>query len=69
MTAVSSHLNPEHLLAAAAREAGLEDYGNLDFFEPLGLFLQSAEAEAGLGEAGLAGLRADMTRLLVNRLA
>lgn len=51
MTAKSSSLDPEQLLAVAAREARLEDYGNLDFVEPLRLFLRSAEAEAGLGRS------------------
>ena len=56
------------LMASAAGSTGLEDYGRLDFIEPLDQFLDSVQNEARLGPMGLEGLKADILRLLTNRL-
>lgn len=61
-------LQAESLMNAACVETGMDDFGSLEFVEPLKNFLQSVVAEAGLGAPGLIGLRMDLLRLLTNRL-
>jgi hypothetical protein len=61
-------LDERTLLERAARETGLDDFGAAAFREPLRVLLQSLEQEAHLNLLGRVIARADLTRLLVNRL-
>lgn len=61
-------LEPAALLAAASREAGLDDYGDHAFMEPFTRLMQAIVAEADLSPIGIAGTRARMIQCLVNRL-
>ncbi|MDB5970038.1 MAG: hypothetical protein JWQ90_2488 [Hydrocarboniphaga sp.] len=61
-------LEPAALLAAASKEAGLDDYGDEAFIEPLTQLMRSIIAEANLSAIGLLGTRARMVQCLVNRL-
>ena len=58
----------ESLLDAARRKAGLDDFGDPPFDEPLRRLLESLEAEARLNAMGRLATRHDLIRLLVNRL-
>ena len=65
---VSSLTDAESLLAAACRETGLSEFGDLSFVEPLTSYVGSVSTEAGLGPVGQEVLRMDTIRLLANRL-
>ena len=56
------------LMTAASAEAGLSDFRDDEFHEPLQRFLQSARQEARMGDMGVATLAQDTIRLLTNRL-
>ncbi len=56
------------LLEVARRQAGLNDFGDTSFFEPLRRLIESLGAEARLNPVGGLATRYDLTRLLVNRL-
>jgi hypothetical protein len=56
------------LLAEAAAEAGLEDFGPGDFRDGLDVLLQSLEHDSDLSPEGDATVTADLRRRLVNRL-
>ena len=56
------------LMTAASAEAGLSDFRDDEFHEPLQRFLQSAREEARMGDMGVATLAQDTIRLLTNRL-
>lgn len=61
-------LNEEHLLASAAANTGLEDFGDDWFREPLGVLLRALEEEAQLTLLGRVLARAEIQRILQNRL-
>ena len=61
-------LEPERLMEAAARTAGLEDFGSPYFREPLARLCDSLEREARLTALGRMIARQDILRLLGNRL-
>ncbi|HEX6310838.1 MAG TPA: sulfotransferase [Acidimicrobiia bacterium] len=61
-------LEPGALMAAAAAETGLDDFGDDRFREPLAVLCASLRGEAGLGAAGIVGAHAQLTALLKNRL-
>jgi len=56
------------ILAEARQRAGLEDFGQEEFREPLRVLLQSFDEEARLTPAGRAGQRTRLVGLLVGRL-
>ena len=56
------------LLDVARRQAGLSDFGDSSFLEPLGRLIESLRAEARLNPVGGLATRYDLIRLLVNRL-
>lgn len=61
-------LRRDDLLAEARRRAGLEDFGDPWFLEPLGVMLESLNGEAQLSKAGVAAHRERIVTGLVNRL-
>lgn len=61
-------LNVDAIVAAARRETGLHDFGSEAFRGPLAMLLQSLDCEAKLSGAGRAGVFADFTRFVSNRL-
>ena len=61
-------LQPQELMAAAAHEAGLSDFGPTDFVERLDVLCRAMRTEAGLNEVGIMGQHALLTGLLRNRL-
>jgi hypothetical protein len=66
-TAITS-LTEESLLAEAEKQAGLSDFGDLWFLEPMGKLLDSIAKEAKLSPAGVAGQGARIVHGLVSRL-
>ncbi|TYQ10179.1 UNVERIFIED_ORG: sulfotransferase family protein [Gordonia westfalica J30] len=58
----------EDLHASATRATGLEDFGDTDYLEPLGLLLDSYRSEAGLTELGSKMFRFFLKGALVARL-
>jgi hypothetical protein len=64
----ANELEPSKLLAAAADEAGLDDYGDESFVESLTQLVRAIVSEARLTDLGLMGTRASIIRCLVNRL-
>jgi len=61
-------LDPDVLLETAARRTGLADFGDDCFREPLRRLIESLESEARLTPLGRYAARADLLRLLENRL-
>ena len=61
-------LSPEDLLAQAAAETGLDDFGDDAFREPLGVVLRALEEEAGLSPMGRVSAHQQILQLLKNRL-
>src|SRR5262249_37044172 len=61
-------LDPESLAARAMRRTGLEDLGEPTFREPLRRLVDALEREARLTVLGRIVARADLVRLLENRL-
>jgi hypothetical protein len=61
-------LTEESLLAEAKTQAGLSDFGDLWFLEPMGKLLDSIAKEAKLSPAGVAGQGARIVHGLVSRL-
>jgi hypothetical protein len=61
-------LRPDDLMAAAASETGLDDFGPLDFISRLEVLCGSLRDEAGLNDAGLLAQSLLLTGLLRNRL-
>ncbi len=61
-------LDGQSLIAAACRRTGLNDFGDPGFEEPLRRLLRSIETEAHLTQIGRFAARADLVRMLVNRL-
>jgi len=56
------------LIDEARQRTRLDDFGPGDFFEPLSRLLESCQKEARLNFIGKIALRADMIRMLTNRL-
>lgn len=61
-------LKVDELVAAARAKAGVDDFGDEWFREPLGVLVQSLNDEAQLSELGLDMTRRRLTALLVDRL-
>ncbi len=61
-------LEREALLTAARDRAGLSDFGDTWFFEPMDHFLAAAHAEARLSPAGIAGQAEVIVKGLASRL-
>jgi len=61
-------LEPESLLQAAVREAGLDDFGPADYLRGLRVFTLSLETDARLTALGRKGLRDFAINALVTRL-
>ena len=55
-------------MQAAAEEAGLDDFGDAGFVEPLTRMCEAMVTEADLNTAGVFGQRLGVQRMLVNRL-
>jgi hypothetical protein len=68
MTRVSAQLRVADLLAAARAKTGLADFGDEWFREPVGVLVDSLNAEARLSELGLELTRRRLIALLVDRL-
>ncbi len=70
MTAMGAdlHLEPDELLAAAAEQAGLDDFGEARFREPLAVLCGALRTEAGLSPAGVTSAWTQLVMLLKNRL-
>jgi Sulfotransferase family len=60
-------LSPQTLMRAASEETGLNNFGS-DFLEPLTMLVQSAAQETKFSPIGLMAFKADLHRMLVNRL-
>jgi hypothetical protein len=67
-TAATTRLVPLELLAAAEQATGLADYGDMDPRPSLAALCHSINEEATLTEAGMAGKRLSLIRVLCNRL-
>jgi Sulfotransferase family len=65
---VITTLTEESLLNEAKRQAGLSDFGDMWFLEPMGKLLESIHNEAKLSPAGIAGQGARIVHGLVSRL-
>ena len=65
---VSRRLTPDGLMETAKRRAGLDDFGDGDFREPLARLLESCWRDARLNVIGNIALRSDVLRILRNRL-
>lgn len=61
-------LDRDLLLAAARKRAGLEDYGDDWFIEPMDRYIEAANAEARLTPAGVSGQIEVIVKGLVSRL-
>jgi hypothetical protein len=61
-------LEPEPLMAQAATETGLDDFGADDFRERLDVISTALRTEAGLGPAGVVSAQVQVVQLLKNRL-
>jgi hypothetical protein len=61
-------LRPDDLMAVAASETGLNDFGPLDFIPRLELLCHSLRHEANLNDAGMLAQSLFLTGLLRNRL-
>lgn len=68
MAAPTTSLDEHSILAEARARAGLSDFGDESFREPLRRTLHAYETEAGLNEAGRIAQRERTIGLLVNRL-
>jgi len=70
MTAMGAdlHLEPDELLAAAAEQTGLDDFGDPRFREPLTVLCGALRTEAGLSPAGVTTTWSQLVTLLKNRL-
>lgn len=67
-TAAALSLDEASIVAAAREKAGLEDFGDEGFHEPLRRLLRSLDEEARLSPVGRAAQRARLVESLVTRL-
>lgn len=67
-TSDSYRLDREQLLEQARRRAGLSDFGDLWFLEPMDRFIEAANSEAKLTRAGFDGQVEVIVKGLVSRL-
>lgn len=67
-TLKSVKLDREELLAQARARAGLQDFGDEWFFEPMDHFIDAANKEAGLTPEGVGGVVESIVKGLVDRL-
>jgi hypothetical protein len=65
---MSTSLDEASILAEARAKAGLDDFGDESFREPMGVLLAALDREAGLLDFGRAAQRSRTVDLLVNRL-
>ena len=65
---VDLRLEPDELLATAADQTGLDDFGDDRFRVPLGVLCQALRMEAGLSPAGVTSVWSQLVALLKNRL-
>ncbi|HIF94061.1 MAG: sulfotransferase [Myxococcales bacterium] len=65
---MSVEFTESSVLEAAETETGLSDFGDDDFRERLGVWLQALEEDADLGAVGRIGVFRDLTRYASNRL-
>jgi hypothetical protein len=65
---VITTLTEDSLLSEAKKQAGLSDFGDMWFLEPMGKLLESIATEAKLSPAGVAGQGARIVHGLVSRL-
>ena len=68
MTETNAALRVDELLAAARDKAGLHEFGDEWFLEPLGVLVAALNDEARLSELGVELTRRRLTALLVDRL-
>src|SRR4051812_965203 len=61
-------LEPEALLAAARRRSGLDQFGEMEFLDPLQRLLTACHEEASLSLVGRIATRWDVVRFLSNLL-
>lgn len=61
-------LDPDGLMAAATAQAGLDDFGDDWFREPLAVLCKALRTEAGLSPVGVTGLAVQIIQGLVARL-
>jgi hypothetical protein len=61
-------LDRDALLARARAESGLDDFGDLDFEEPLGVLVQAITTNADLSPVGVLSIHTQLVQLLKNRL-
>jgi hypothetical protein len=66
--ATSPYFNREELLALARERAGLDDFGDTWFFEPMDQFIKASNRDAHLTEMGLQGQIETIVKGLVSRL-
>ena len=62
------HLEPDELLATAAGQTGLDDFGDPGFRVPLAVLCDALRTEAGLSPAGVTSAWTQIVMLLKNRL-
>src|SRR4030095_7053087 len=65
---VSRRLTPDELIETAKRRAGLNDFGDGDFREPLARLLESCWRDARLNVIGNIALRSGVLSILRTRL-
>lgn len=63
-----THLSLDEMISAARDATGLQDFGDPDMRDALSVAVKSFNSEARLTEVGVAVKRADIVRLLANRL-
>jgi hypothetical protein len=61
-------LSAEQLVARACRQAGMDDFGDAPFMDPLRRFLAACDDEAALGVIGRIATQWDVVRFLTNLL-
>jgi hypothetical protein len=64
----TARFQSKDFLEIARRQAGLSDFGDPSFLDPLRRLIESLATEARLNPLGLLATEHDLTRLLVNRL-
>lgn len=65
---IELELQPDRLLNAAREATGLSDFGDNAFVSPFHKFLEASRNETPFTEEGFDGFKADVQRILINRL-